>query len=90
MSSPLDRMIDEACGITPAKREELAKIARETYINLRCPKCNRKTTTKRDKTDPKSAVVLLVPCQKCFPKVRSPESVWLDALGRQVKKKSLK
>jgi hypothetical protein len=73
--SPLDRMIDEACGVTP-----LSMLSRT--ITLRCRICGAEMVTGRDVTDPALARIVLSVCPK-HPDV--PQLVtYLDADGRDM------
>lgn len=58
MTSPIERMIDKACGVTPES------IFPETIL-LRCPNCMREKRAAREKTDPNGTAVVVTQCPKC-------------------------
>ena len=59
--SPIARMIDEACGITPADLEKL----RSQWVTMRCPTCEKEVRAPKDGTDPEGTAVVQVDCPDC-------------------------
>ncbi len=77
--SPIERMIDAATGFKPG----ISKITR-LRVTLRCPKCDRTKDVRRHKTDPKDAVVVEAPCDRCDDGGGFPETMYFDAAGNQI------
>ena len=85
MTSPIERMIDAAVGLTPEKLEELRARRRMTHITIRCPVCGKTQETLRKPEDPPNAAVLVLPCPADFPKEREMVRVeYLDAAGEPI------
>lgn len=58
-----------------------AKVA--SYITLRCPKCRRTKSAKRDSSDPPGTVTVEIQCPKCNPgDFDSP--AYFDARGKEL------
>lgn len=78
MTSPIEMMIDRACGMDnsrPGTRE---------CITLRCPICKRAQSARRDKTDPPRTAIVQVLCPKCDDGGGFPEVLYFDAAGSQL------
>ena len=58
--SPIERMIDEACGYDPTK-----KPPKKEKITLRCPRCGKEKLVDRSTTDPPGTVVIETDCPPC-------------------------
>ncbi len=71
MRSPIDRMIDEACGLTPEKIEEkieqLRANRKKLFLTLRCPSCGKEQQSRRTPDDPPNAALMLMACPDHFP-----------------------
>lgn len=75
MRSPIERMIDEACGFD-------AKAALPSrLVWIQCPRCSKRRATRRAKTDPTGAATVIFPCPDCPPQ-EGYEVAYLDAEGR--------
>ena len=72
MPSPIDRMIDEACGVKPGD-----------FVTLVCNGCGQRKRAPKDETDPKDTAEVHVRCPKCnggdFDLIE-----YFDAHGRQI------
>ena len=55
--TPIEKMIDDACGITP---QEIP-----AQIKLYCPKCERTGSATLEKSDPEGAVLAHIQCPEC-------------------------
>lgn len=73
--TPLDIMIDRACGFDALK---------PLTIMMRCPHCRAQKVVQRRSIDPVRATLLCYPCPSCEPSAASAEAVYLDGQGRQV------
>ncbi len=51
MASPLDRMIDEACGLKPG-----------AFVTMQCPTCQKEKQAPRHETDPEGTAVVEADC----------------------------
>lgn len=56
--TPIEMMVDKACGFDPAKTSEPPVI-------LRCPKCGCSKTTVRSDADPIGTREVIAMCPKC-------------------------
>jgi hypothetical protein len=75
MPTPIEMMIDRACGIIPGSGPGT--------VILRCPKCNREKRVLKDKSDPAETYIIEATCDKC----ESPgfdEVIYFDEIGRQI------
>ena len=54
MASPLDRLIDQACGIKPG-----------AFVTMRCPTCRTEKQAPRHETDPEGTAVVQADCPGC-------------------------
>ena len=54
MPSPIERMIDEACGVKPGD-----------FVTLRCPECNREKRVAKAENDPDGTAVVVAVCDRC-------------------------
>lgn len=79
--SPIEMMIDRATGYDPSR--PLRQPSRP-MVTLRCPSCQRKRRVARERTDPKRAFYVEIPCDKCDDGGGKPETVYFDALNRQI------
>ena len=70
--SPIERMVDAACGYVPGK-PTVSKT-----ILLRCPKCKRTKRVAKDKLEPKTAVELVLECPDCFREGTFEDPRYLD------------
>jgi hypothetical protein len=61
--SPLERMIDAACGRDPGWRPTRALQS----VTLRCPRCTRCATVPRHETDAPGTAIVEYPCHDCHP-----------------------
>jgi len=59
MASPIEHLIDKACGITSEN------VSSSDWITLRCPKCKLRKRAKRDETDPPGTVIIVLQCPEC-------------------------
>lgn len=76
LRSPIEMMVDKACGYDPAKAVPT--------ITLRCPVCSKEKEVGRHRTDPKEAKVVLSECLDCG-KSGGFEEVWyLDSTGKEI------
>ncbi len=66
--TPIDRMIDAACGIDPDRG----------YVILTCPDCDRVKKVVRDETDHPKAAYVSYPCPGCRGE-SEPEVEYFDA-----------
>lgn len=57
--SPIERMIDAACGFGPETK------ARRLMIVLECPECGKTKTVRPDKTDPHGTARVRATCNEC-------------------------
>ena len=73
--SPIDVMIDKACGITAEYLDRL--------LTLRCPYCHTEKRVERDWYDPALATVAVYPCGICR-REEKDYVVYLDRNGREV------
>lgn len=77
MPSPIEMMIDAACGITEADRIEWRKAS----ITMRCPTCQTTRRAKRHAADPPGTETVVFPCDKCR-KGEGPKVIYLDEGGK--------
>ena len=54
MTSPLDRMIDEACGVKPGD-----------FVTMRCSTCQKQKLAPRHEMDPEGTAVVQSDCPGC-------------------------
>lgn len=54
MPSPIEKMIDAACGVAPGD-----------FVTLRCSKCEKEMRARKDDTDPLGTVVVEIQCPDC-------------------------
>lgn len=70
--SPLERMIDQACGfdhklqLIPDTREDVITGKRPDLVIMRCSLCATEKIAARHDSDPKQAVFIVFPCPKCL------------------------
>lgn len=79
MRSPIERMIDEACGIggdQPTKPPV-------QYVTLFCPGCESAKTVKRDDSDLPGTMTIHARCPDCNPG-DFDEVIYFDADGTQL------
>jgi hypothetical protein len=62
MRSPIERMVDEACGI---KNGDVT--ASSELVTLVCPKCQRRAQVEKYETDPVGTTEVHVVCDRCNP-----------------------
>lgn len=67
MRSPIEAMIDAACGIKPGEIERLKAKQEAERITLRCPACGTTKRADRHFTDPLDAAVVESSCGNCEP-----------------------
>lgn len=67
MRSPIERMIDEACGLTPEKLAELLATRKKLFLTMKCPTCGKEQKSRRAPSDPPNAALMLIPCPEHFP-----------------------
>jgi phage FluMu protein Com len=60
--SPIEMMIDAACGYDPSKPQ---KKAAEPDIEMRCPECAEVLMVHRDETDPEGTAKIETACPRC-------------------------
>lgn len=77
--SPIERMIDAACGITEADRVEM----RRGQITMKCRSCGDTRSAARDASDPPGADTIVFPCPNCRTEPW-PDPVCLDVEGREI------
>ena len=77
MRSPIERMIDEACGFDPDAPEP-----KRDLLNLRCPQCSKVFLVDRSAVDPPGAAVIECPCLDC--RDHDPVVRWFNAEGREL------
>ena len=75
--SPIEMMIDAACGVTP-------ETMRKLMVRIRCPKCKREKSVKRDGIDPDEAEVMEFPCPACRPDGFEEDPRYFDAQGAEI------
>ena len=81
MSSPLDRMIDEACGIKPGDLER----ARRQWVTMRCLTCKKETRVRKHETDPEGTAIVQSKCPDCDRSGNLSEGVrYFDAHGQEL------
>jgi hypothetical protein len=56
--SPIERMIDEACGIGPGSKPA-------PRVMIECPKCGRTKLVPLEFPDPPGTSRIVFPCNKC-------------------------
>ena len=79
--SPIERMVDEACGTTPKQGHLLPAGA----VNLRCPRCARQIRVAKDETDPEGTETVVSLCERCDDGGnKSVEVLYYDKDGKQV------
>jgi hypothetical protein len=59
--SPIEMMIDKACGYDPSKRPS----PRPPAVILRCPSCAKEKGTWKHKSDPVGTAVVQSRCPEC-------------------------
>lgn len=57
--SPIEMMVDKACGFDPSKVEP------RDLVTLRCPTCKKEKPVDRDKSDPPGTAIVAVDCPDC-------------------------
>lgn len=78
MPSPIERMIDAACGVKPGDTP-----APPSRIQLECKKCGKTKMVQRVKHDPPAAVKVCITCPECNPG-DFDETMHFDAEGRHL------
>jgi uncharacterized protein YbaR (Trm112 family) len=75
MRSPIEILIDKACGVTEEKPPHV--------IMLRCPVCKKSKVVEKDEYDPPMSVLQEFPCPHC----RGPqdEVKWFNEEGEELK-----
>ena len=76
--SPIERMIDAATGYQPGTMRALP------MVTLRCPHCKRKKRVRKERTDPKRTAYVEAACDKCDRGGDKAETMFFDALNRQI------
>lgn len=76
--SPIERMIDAACGRPPGGKPS------PQMITLRCPHCARTKPTTVEPIDPPGTAVIECMCDRCDTGGFKPEVSYYDAQGRQI------
>ncbi len=76
--SPIEMMVGKACGFNPESPEHLP-------IELYCPKCKKKKTVTRDKSDPVDAVKLELKCPECFEEGTFESLIYIDKSGKEIR-----
>lgn len=76
MGSPLDRMIDQACGLDPSQLKALPMLA--------CPRCKREKRTTLQRNEPKDATRIELPCPDCWKAGEFENPIYFDANGKQL------
>ena len=61
MRSPIEMMIDKACGFDPSNPPK----PKEYPIDLHCPKCKETLKVDRDESDPEGTAKIETDCPKC-------------------------
>jgi hypothetical protein len=77
--SPIEQMIDAACGVPDGARFE----KRDT-ITLSCPKCERTKTAARDKTDPPNTATVMLTCPACHDAGDFQDVTYYNSRGEQI------
>jgi len=79
--SPIEIMIDQACGFVPNGNPK------PPLITLRCPNCKRTKSAPIDPTDPPGTAIVEATCDQCndgsgFPEVHyfNKRGLWFDGL----------
>lgn len=75
--SPIDPMIDEACGYDRSAWEN-------NRVAVRCPKCTRSQFAPRDETDPEGTRIVIYLCPECRPDGFDDCPRYLDAEGVEI------
>ena len=75
--SPIERMIDEACGHTPGRA-----LTDRAFVTLECPTCKKKKTVARHKSDLPGTVRVVTPCPDCSDETAIID--YFDANGKQI------
>lgn len=61
MRSPIDILIDKACGVPSDTAVRSSKL-----VMLRCPDCQKEKQVWREKTDDPQAQVIMLCCPECW------------------------
>lgn len=77
MVSPIELMIDRACGFDRATQPP------RDLVSLHCPDCGKTIRVDRDIADPPSTAKIEIACNKCS---QDPERAvkWFNAKGQQI------
>lgn len=76
MTSPIDSMIDQACGVPPGWKGR-------PHVTLFCHKCNKTKRVPKDDTDPPNTARVETLCPECCGGDFS-EVLYFDASGKQI------
>lgn len=82
--SPIDRMIDDACGFKPLTGEMTPERKARIIVKLRCPKCKAEQECARDDSDPPNCALVEITCLKCHDGSDRQLVDYFDADGRQI------
>jgi len=79
MSSPINALIDKACGYKPKATVRSSKL-----VLLRCPSCKRKRLTEREQGEPKRTATIILRCPDCDKKHGFMWPLFLDKNGKDL------
>jgi rubredoxin len=79
MPSPIERMIDAACGVPKSERFD-----RPAPVKLECPKCGAEKMAARDKTDPPNTYIVKLTCPKCHDEGDFQQVDYFNQQGEQI------
>lgn len=77
--SPIDMMVDEACGFD----QNAPRPLRDT-VTLRCPMCQTSKIVDRHKSDPPNTAVVESSCLKCHKSGDFENVNYLNSAGSQI------
>lgn len=73
--SPLDRLIDAACGIPNGPPKSVVLV---------CQKCKKEKRCRLDKTDPKGTVRIELTCPDCWTDGSFETAIFFNKNGKQI------
>ncbi len=84
MPTPIEALIDKACGYVPHDPENDYRKDPEHSILLQCSVCQRLIMTQRHLSDPKQAARIVFPCNRCGTGAEGGQVQYYDADGERV------
>ena len=82
--TPIEALIDRACGYHPTDPWDAYRADPERNILLQCMSCRRLIVTQRMKHDPKEAARITFPCNRCNTRVEGAQVQYFDADGKRI------